>query len=176
MKLKLSGILNIFNRELHFVAKDINILSVILIAPIIYAFLYGSIYLNKVENDVPVAIVDICNSNTSRTFIRNLDATANIKVASQEADLASAKKTVDNFENFAVIYIPESFDSDLKLGKGTDIKLFINSTRFLISNDISKAVNEVVGYFNAGIRLKYFLAQEKITIRLWKLLSLFNPR
>jgi ABC-2 type transport system permease protein len=57
------------------------------------------------------------------------------------------------------------------------------TSRFLISNDMNKAVSEVAGTFGAGIRLKYFQAQgysfeqskEMIEPIKCELRSLFNP-
>ena len=57
-----------------------------------------------------------------------------------------------------IIYIPKDFHESLKLGHGADLKVYANASRFLVSNDINKAVTEVVATMGAAIRLHYFQA------------------
>ena len=64
------SIKKIFIRELRLVSKDINIISVILIAPLFYSFFYGSIYYNKMETNVEISVLDLDNSSTSHKIIR----------------------------------------------------------------------------------------------------------
>ena len=45
-------IFDILKRELKNVSKDSSLFLILLLAPILYAFMYGSIYLNKGEEKV----------------------------------------------------------------------------------------------------------------------------
>jgi len=55
-----------------------------------------------------------------------------------------------------MIFIDNNFDSNIKLYKGATLKLYLNTNRFLPSNDINIAVNEAVIDYNTGIKLKFF--------------------
>ncbi|MFA7420976.1 MAG: ABC transporter permease [Melioribacteraceae bacterium] len=151
-------LLKLVRREIGLIIPDRNLISVLLIAPLFYSFFYGSIYYNKVETDVPVVVVDQDQSTTSRKFIRMLDASQLVKVTKDACDMNSAKKEIISGNAHAIIFIPANFEAELKSGKGSDLKSFLNTSRFLISNDINKAVNEVSATLGAGIRLKYFQA------------------
>jgi ABC-2 type transport system permease protein len=156
---KFETIKNILFREVRLIITDRNLITVLLIAPIFYAFFYGSIYFNKSEVDVPIVIVDNDNSFLSNQLVRKLDAHQSISVYRKTKDFYEAKDEINKNEAFAILVIPKNFEADLKSGKGKELKLFLNSTRFLVSNDINKAVNEVILTLNAGIRFKYFQAQ-----------------
>lgn len=153
------SIWNLFRREVGMISRDRNLTSILLIAPLFYALFYGSMYLNKTEKDVPVIVVDLDHSITSQKFTRMMDAHQLISVEKIVGDFGYAKKEILTNNAQAIIYIPDRFEADLKTGKGTDIKIFLNTTRFLNSNDINKAVNEVTATLGAGVRLKYYRAQ-----------------
>lgn len=151
----LNSIKKIFIRELRLVAKDINIISVILIAPLFYSLFYGSVYYNKVETDVEVSILDYDNSATSHKIIRYLDSHQNIFVNGSISNLDEGKEKLISDDAKAIIYFPKGFEKTLKKGKRAQIKIYLNGTRFLVSNDLNKAINEVIAYVNAGITVKY---------------------
>lgn len=153
-----STIWQLVKREIRLIIPDRNLISVLLIAPIFYSFFYGSIYWNKVETNVPIVAIDQDQSSTSRKFIRMLDANQLISVSEDACDFNTAKNKIISGNAHAIIFIPKNFEAELKSGKGSDIKSFLNTSRFLISNDINKAVNEVSATLGAGIRLKYFQA------------------
>jgi len=153
----MKSIKEIFLREIRFIIHDKNLISILLIAPIFYAFFYSSIYMNKTENDVAIIIVDNDNSTLSKKINRLIDAHQLISVYKTSHDFSEAKADLLNNRAQAILFIPSNFEAELKQGKGGYVKLLINTTKFLISNDINKAVNEVIGGLNYEIRLKYFL-------------------
>jgi ABC-2 type transport system permease protein len=155
---KMRIIKNILIDELRFISKDIDVLMIILIAPMVYAFFYGSIYLNKSEADVPVVIIDNNNSEISRQLIRELNSHQLIEVKYLTGNFNEAKELLNNGEIEGIIIFPEEMSVDLKKGLGAEVKVYLNTSRFLVSNDLNKGINEVIGYFNASVRLNYFLS------------------
>ncbi|MEJ5351690.1 MAG: ABC transporter permease [Melioribacteraceae bacterium] len=153
----IKSIKEILLREIRFIIHDKNLISILLIAPIFYAFFYTSIYMNKTENDVAIIIVDIDNSTLSKKITRLIDAHQLLSVYKTSHDFSEAKADLLNNRAQAILFIPSNFEAELKQGKGGYIKLLINTTKFLVSNDINKAVNEVIGGLNYEIRLQYFL-------------------
>ena len=68
----------LFLREAKMVAHDHSLLLTLLIAPLLYAFFYGSIYSYKVEEKVLLAVADDDKSELSRTFLQQV---ANMQIA-----------------------------------------------------------------------------------------------
>lgn len=159
MKRMFVGLSEVFKRELGIIIKDFDLIVILLLAPILYGLFYGTIYINKSEMEVPVVAVLEDNSNVARELLISLNSTQLIKVNEIVYDFETAKDRLYNLDAQAIIYFSDNFEKDLKAGKGTDIKIYLNNTKFLSSNDINKAFNEVLGTLSAGIKLRYFQSQ-----------------
>lgn len=144
-----------FKTELKKILGDKSLILMLFVAPVFYLFFYGSLYLNKVEKELPVAIVDYDQSAASRALIRMFDATDKIEIDGNFNSVGEAESGFKSGEIRAYIIIPANFETGIKKGKGSDIKVYLNNTRFLPSNDIAKAVSEVTLTMGAGIRLNY---------------------
>ena len=158
MRKSFKNIFSVFKREIHLITHDVNLISVLLLAPLFYSFFYGSIYFNKVETNVPIAVVDMDHSELSEKLIRMLDANQLISVNEVLPDYNSAKSDLENGTIQGIVFLPDGYEAGLKSAKGTDVKVYLNTTRFLVSNDINKGVNEVLGTLGMGVRMKYFQA------------------
>lgn len=153
---KFSLLKKVFIRELRLVSKDINIIAIILLAPMFYAFFYGSIYMDKVETNVEISVIDHDKSATTNKLVRYLDSHQMLKVNNSINTLEEVEAQFVSDESKAVVFFPDGFEKNLKKGKQTDLKIYLNSSKFLVSNDLNKAINEVVGTVSAGLKLKYF--------------------
>lgn len=149
----MTGLFVILKREIGIIVKDIDIKSIILLAPLFYSFFYAAIYFNKTESDVPVTVIDMDKSTLSEKLIKNIDSDEYLNVIGEASDYLSARNLIYRETVQAAIIIPKGFESSIKSHQGTSIKLLINSTRFLVSNDINKAMNDVVLNFNNDIKV-----------------------
>ena len=154
----LLGFRNVMIREVERISHDKDLITILLLAPLIYAFYYSTLYINKAEKDVPIAVVDMDNSGFSEDFIKRLDAHENISVSFITGDLSFAKSRLDKMEIHGIVYIPQESEKNLKLNNKVVIKSFLNTSRFLVSNDINKAVTDVAFSVNDEVRQKYFLS------------------
>ena len=68
-------------QELKNVFRDQGVLIFLVVVPLAYPLLYSWIYNNEVAREVPVAIVDLSHSHTSREFTRMIDASPDTRVA-----------------------------------------------------------------------------------------------
>jgi len=152
----IKSLLDILKREIKIVAKDVNIISIILMAPIFYSLFYGTIYINKVEREIPVVVYDEDHTETSKILTRKLDAHQMIKISEEVPDFQSGANRINSGDAQAMIYFPKGFEADLKLHKNVTLKSYLNTTRFLVSNDINMAVNETIIDYNTAIKLKFF--------------------
>ncbi len=156
MRTRITGLFSIMRREARIITKDINIIAIILLAPLFYATFYTSTYINKGETDTPVAVMDLDRSNYSRDLIRKIDAHQLIKVDEVLTDMNSIRDRIYKDHDQAVIIIPENFEVSLKSGRSTTVKVYLNTVRFLVSNDLNKAMNEVVFDYYKNLRMKVF--------------------
>jgi ABC-2 type transport system permease protein len=146
----------VLRRELSIIIHDKDILIMLFLAPLFYAYFYNSIYMYKTERDIPVAVVDLDNSEFSRTFIRRLDAHNLTAVTEVTGDINESRKLLDNMVVQGAIIIPKDAEINLQSKKSTTITANLNTTRFLVSNDINKAVNDVAFSLSDEYRKVYF--------------------
>ena len=167
-----SGIRSIFNNELKIVVSDHSILLTVIIAPLLYAFFLGSIYLNKDIDQIRFAVVDYDNSKTSRTLTRMLSASQKIDMVGYIEDYEDGVHKLMNLEIQGFLIFNDGFEKELMKMEGANLALYLNTTRFLPSNDLNMAVNAVMFTVGSGIRLKYY---EVKGIDSHKAMQLINP-
>lgn len=162
----------ILNNELKLVVSDHSILLTVIIAPLLYAFFLGSIYLNKDIEKIRFAVVDYDNSPTSREVIRMLAANQMIEMAGSLEDYDEGVEKLMNLEVQGFLVFTDGFEKELLRMGGVNLNLYLNTTRFLPSNDLNMAVNEVMLTIGSGIRLEYYEIQG---IDPHKALQMLNP-
>lgn len=147
---------NLYLRECHRIASDVMLFTMLVLAPLAYLTIYGFAYINKKEVNVPILVIDQDKSAFSRQLIRSLDAHQIIAVNGIEDNREEALRLVNRGDISAVILIPDHFESNVRSGRASWLRMYVNSTRFLPSSDLSKAVNEVVATLATGIKLRFF--------------------
>jgi len=143
-------------REAGRISKDSTLILTLLIAPIFYAFFYGSIYINKREKEVKIMIVDLDNSELSHTLSLMINESEMVEVIAVTKDNSNAIKSFKDHEIQGVLRIEREFEKNLIELKGTDITLTLNTSKFLPSNDLKEAISKITATMSAGVRLKVF--------------------
>ncbi len=148
----------IFKAELNQVIENHSILLTVIIAPLLYASLLGTIYIQKDIEGISFGIVDMDKTSTSLGLTRLLSADPKIDIkyrihSYEEAIDLMYKQKIQGF-----LWFPRDFEKNLLKLKGADVKMFLNTTRFLPSNDLNKAINTVMMTAGSGVRLRYLEA------------------
>lgn len=149
----------LFLREVNWVAKDHSLLLTLLIAPLLYAFFYGSIYINKEEQNVKLAVVDDDRSKLSRLLQQNIDNSPVVELL-HFPNLEEAKEHMYRGDCQGYFYIPKGTESNLLTLKQSNVVLAVNAARFLPSSDILTNVQQICLTIGAGVRLQYFEKSE----------------
>lgn len=151
----LRNIWNITKREAAMIARDHSLLLTLLIAPIVYAFFYGSIYINKEETEVKLAVIDADHSSLSRLLTEQLNNTQAIDVISA-ASVEDAQELMNDGYCQGYLYLEKGMEKKVLSLHQSKALLALNVGRFLPSSDILSAVTEVSLTVSAGVRLQYF--------------------
>ena len=150
----MNSVFYICQKELKAVFKDQGVLIFFLLVPLAYPLLYAFIYTGEVVREVPAAVVDMNKSTLSREFIRKVDATPDIKIQSHCTDMEEAKLLLKESKVYGVIYIPESFSSDITKGIQTQVTLYCDMSGMLYYKAILTASTEVSLKMNKAIKVK----------------------
>ncbi|MGX5818820.1 ABC transporter permease [Chitinophaga lutea] len=141
-------------RETRLVATDHSLLLTLLLAPLVYAFFYGSIYTYKTEEEVPICVVDDDRSGLSRTLIQQINNTQMVDVKAVTT-LEDARERMYHGETQGFLYIEKGMEGKVMSLQQADIVVALNAARFLPSSDILTTITQVGLTVGAGVRLEY---------------------
>jgi putative transporter len=139
----LSSICYIWWLELKSTVKDEGVLIFFLLVPLAYPLLYSWIYNNEVVRDVPVAIVDLSHTASSREFIRDFDAAPDVKAAYYCNSLDEAKNLVGKQAVHGVLYFPSNFDETLNRGEQAHVGVYCDMSLMLTYKAIYQTAQAV---------------------------------
>jgi len=151
-------VLQILKRELRNVSKDSSLFLILLLAPILYAFMYGSIYLNKGEEKVKLALIDNDGTAISRTLTQQLNSTPMIEIV-PSSNISEAQEKMFKGEVQGYFYIQSGFEKNIFSQKQANVNLVLNASRFLPSSDLLSTATKVCLTVGAGVRKTYFNKQ-----------------
>jgi len=151
-------IFDVLKREVRKVSKDSSLFLILLLAPILYAFIYGSIYFNKGEEKVKMALVDDDGTAVSRLLTQQFDATPMIEII-PSSNLSEAKEKMYRGDVQGYFYIQSDFEKNILSQKQANVNVVLNASRFLPSSDLLSTVTKVCLTVGAGVRKTYFNKQ-----------------
>ncbi|WP_455536841.1 ABC transporter permease [Prevotella koreensis] len=143
----------IWRKEMRSVIRDEGVLIFFIIVPLLYPLVYSWAYDNEVVRDVPVAVVDLSNSHTSRQFIRRCDASPEVKVAYHCTSIDEARQLVGHQVVRGILYFPTDFEQTLGRGQQTKMSLFCDMSMMLTYKAIYSTAMNVSQDMNADIQV-----------------------
>lgn len=141
-------------REAAHIAKDHSLLLTLLIAPLLYAFFYGSIYINKEEEGVKLAIVDDDHSYLSRLITQQI-GNAQITSVTIVPTIEQAKESMYRGDVQGFLFIEQGLETKVKSLHQANVVVALNAARFLPSSDLLLSINQICLTLGAGVRLQY---------------------
>lgn len=146
--------LQIWIDEIALAIKDPGSLMFFVIAPLFYPLVYSYLYNNEETPDVPMVVVDECNTMQSREFTRMADATKEIKVVGRCISMDEAYKAIAEREAYGVMQIPKDFSRDIQRTKQTCVKPYCDMTSFMYYKALMMGLNMTSLEMNAKIKTK----------------------
>ena len=145
---------HIWADEMRTVVKDEGVLIFFVLVPLFYPLLYSWIYTNEVVREVPVAVVDMSHSAMSREFIRQFDASPDVRVVKYCTDLDEAKDAVGRQEAFGVVYFPIDFQTRVLRMEQSRVSVFCDMSFMLYYKAIFQTATAVAGNLNSDILIE----------------------
>lgn len=117
----------VVRNEYGSIFTDAGVILVLVLALLIYSTLYSLAYGTQVLRNVPIGVIDMSNTSTSRQLINTFNAGPNVYVAYEPGDMDEAKHLFYDREIYGVVYIPSDYEEKLLGGQQAVVSLYIVS-------------------------------------------------
>lgn len=169
--------------ELRAIVSSFAILFGLVGGSLIYAIVYPQPYVKEVPQEQKVAVLNLDGSKLSRTLIRMVDATSQVKVERSYRNLEEIETALKMGQIVGYLIIPEDFYRDVMLRRSPAISYAGDGSYYLAFGTISQGIVAASSTLGVQIEVKRqalegkpFLvaAQRHSDIRLYSR-PVFNP-
>lgn len=129
------GILTIFKREWLRISSSKICIWGIIVAPLIAMIFLLWMMSSGLPSRIPIAVVDLDNTTTTRTLVRQLDAFEKTDIAYKSLSFREARHQMEKMEIYAILTIPKDFTKDAVSGNRPKLVYYTNNA-FLISGSL----------------------------------------
>lgn len=130
-----TGISAIFKREWIRISSSKICIWGIFMAPLLSMLLLMWMMASGLPSRIPIAVVDLDNTTTSRALIRQLDAFEKTNIQYKSLSFREARQQMERMEVYAVLTIPKDFTKDAISGNRPKLVYYTNNA-FLISGSL----------------------------------------
>ena len=99
-----------------------------IVAPIGCLFFFLTLMQDGLPANLPIAVVDLDNTPTSRSLIRQLDAFGQTSANKRTHSFEDARKEMQKGNIYGIYYIPKNFQKDAGSGEQPKISFYTNSS------------------------------------------------
>lgn len=130
-----TGILAIFKREWMRIATSKICIWGIFVAPLLTMLFLMWMMNSGLPSRIPIAVVDLDNTTTTRALARQLDAFKKTDIKYKSLSFNEARHQMERMEIYAVLTIPKDFTKDAISGNRPKLVYYTNNA-FLISGSL----------------------------------------
>ncbi len=134
----------VFRDEIRAIFKDSGVLVIFFVAGLGYPILYNLIYENGTLEDVPVVVVDEADCTESRRFVREVDATPEVRIAGYCATMQEARELMERRECHGILYFPGDFGERIAQKRQSTLSVFCDMGSFFYYKNLMTAANLVM--------------------------------
>ena len=131
----------------------------IFIVPFVCAVMLTTLMGEGLPTDMPVGLVDMDNTITTRNIARNLDAFQNTRIANKFADVSEARKAMQRGEIYAFYYIPKGTTEKLLRQEQPKVSFYTNNTYLMAGSLLYKDMRTMSELASGGATRSVLLAK-----------------
>jgi ABC-2 type transport system permease protein len=183
MKSIITSIREVAKREINRMTSRSLYFLVVLVLPILSILFFGSLFKEGVPTKMPIAIVDLDQTATSRKLARNIDVTALSKVTEYLQSEKDAMSELREGKIYGFVVLPANLQADILASRQPEISYYYQNAMLipggLMQNDLTLILHTLSGGINIQKReamgqQKDYIASQVQPIQL-SIHQLFNP-
>lgn len=145
--------------EYRTIFSDGGVMLILIFALFIYATAYSLAYAPQVLRNVPIGVIDLSQTSTSRALTETFNAGPNTYVAYQPADMVEAKKLFFDREIYGIVYIPSDYEEKLLGGQQAVVAIYCDASYFLMYRQVFQEVVTSIGNTGAMVEFQRLIAK-----------------
>lgn len=134
--------------------KDKRILAVLLIIPVAYMLIFGSMYGQGQIQNLATVYVDESNTPLSQQIIQAFDTSHSFSIEGRLFSEEELVKQIERGQAVVGLIIPKDLTDKIMQDKHSEIMTIIDGSNIMISNAAIRNANEIIQTFSAGISAK----------------------
>lgn len=155
------GVRAIAVREVKRIMAHRLYLVCMLLAPLISVVFFLSLMRNGLPTDLPVAVVDLDKTSTSRALIRQLDAFSQTRIVQNLNSFTEARISMQKGEVYGIYFIPEGFSNHAVSGKQPKLSFYTNGTYLIAASLLFRDMKTISVLAGGSVGLQTGQAQGK---------------
>ena len=156
--------INTIKREISKIKSNKFLMVMLFIAPIVFSIIVIWTFSAGIPRNLPIAVLDLDNSDITRTITRAIDSTPSAKVRYKVENYNQGYDLIKEGKVYAIIVYPKDFKKDLNRNNTPQIVYYYNNQMILIGSIITKDIQSTVMTLtksvDAQIRMKKGLAKD----------------
>ena len=137
--------------EIRRILGDRGVMGLMVIAPLLYGVFYPQPYLGQILRHLPIAVVDLDQTELSRRLVMTLDADAAVQVAVRTNTIAQAQQELFQRHVFGILEIPPGTSREFLKGNLARLPAFVDSAYFLVFSRTLQGIVESAGNVTAEL-------------------------
>lgn len=150
---------SIAKREMKRLASRPLYFFAMIIAPVFSAVFFLTLMEEGLPIQLPVAVVDQDNTETSRNLARQLGAFEQVGVVMQCGDFVEARKAMQRGEVYGIFLIPQGFTVDASTGKQPTLSYYTNYAFLIAGSLVYRDMRTMATLAGAAVGLQMGLAK-----------------
>lgn len=126
------------------------------LVPVLVGLALGYEMHDDTMQEIPTIVVDMDNSEFSRTFADMLNKTSTLNVAGTVNSTAEAEELIRTGQCMVGVVIPDDFSRDMQSGKSPDMLILYDASQLVVLSVAKPAVTEIMMTMNGAYLQKIF--------------------
>ena len=147
----LLNIWRIAQREMKILIKNPIYLCCMVIFPLLTMFFFTSLLDEGVPQEMPVGVVDLDNSTTSRALVRRLDGFQTSRVVAHYTSVAEARHAMQENEIYGFLYIPKGTSEKLLASRRPKVSYYYSNVSIAAGSMVMKDMKTITTLGSAGV-------------------------
>lgn len=162
----MNGFVSTIKREIFRIKANTFISVMLFIAPLFFSFVVWFTFSAGTLSDMPIAVLDLDNSDITRSITRAIDSTQSVKVKYKVQNYNEGYDLIKSGKAYALVVYPDGFKKDLNRSKKPKIVYYYNNQTILIggviTKDVQTAVVTLTKSIDAQIRMKKGMSKDAV--------------